>query len=186
MVLQPTLVSVIEPAMKDHYVNLDLQHHLRSQTEENYLHSDGKFKFNYDSINGNSHKDKSKWNYALRDENDLAKLYMKSFMAKFSKIGDGSFDLSASLNVLGSCSAFSHDIKRAADTVRTEVRNPWAHADFKDWTERKFVDSLSQIKKLVENLNMEPYETRLVVDKIDEWEKKGNCNLSCYIRDADS
>ena len=184
MVLQPTLVSVIEPAMKDFYVDLDRQYQLRSQTQETYLPHDVHFKFNYDSINGNSQKNKSKWNYAVRDENDLAKLYMRSFMAKFSRISDGSFDLSASLNVLGNCSAFNSDTKRAADTVRKEVRNPCAHPDFKDWTERKFVDSLLQIKKLVENLNMEPHETRLVLAKIDGWEKKGKHNVPSHTGDV--
>ena len=55
---------------------------------------------NYESINNNSNAPhRSHYDYCVKDEVSLAKLFMKPFMAKFNAF-DSSFDASAALAVL--------------------------------------------------------------------------------------
>ena len=180
MVLQPTLVRRIAQQMKDQYSSLDQRNNLKQQTRENHVHKDLKFTYNYGSVNGN-HKvrNKNQWNYSLKDENDLAKLYMKPFMVHFEEISDGAFDLSASLSVIGNCSAFSQELQQAAHLVRRKVRNQWAHSNLEEWTEEMFAESLAYIIDLVEKLKTTDEDKKSVLSAIDKYKKEGRlCNFS--------
>ena len=174
MVLQPTLVGTIPRELKLQYFDLDQRYDLKNQTFENHITKDENFTYNYGSINENhKRRRRKKWNYAIKDENDLAKLYMRPFMAKFEGISDGSFDLSASLSVLGNCSAFSPDLQQAAHDVRAQVRNRWAHSNLNEWTEDMFNESLCQIRDLVTKLRIPYEETVSVLDSIQRYKEEG-------------
>ena len=178
LVLQPALVCIISEEMKAFYSYLEQQHDLKNQTRENRIRKDpgSDFPLLYGSINKD--KDKKEWNYNLKDENDLAKLYIQPFMVCFEEITDGSFDLSACLNVLGKCSVFNNDIRRAADAVR-KVRNQWAHTNLEKWTEDTFAEFLDQIKDLITKLNITYQKKKSYLDEIDKLKDQGNQNCIC-------
>ena len=96
-------------------------------------------KLNYDSINNNNvHKSPSLYDYAVKDSLSLAKLFMKPFMASFSGF-DHTLDASAVLSVMCEAQPFMASGAAAlAKTVKSDVRNEWAHCDFAYWTQPNF------------------------------------------------
>ena len=92
-------------------------------------------KLNYESINNNAalHRDARHYDYCVKDEVSLAKLFVKPFMAHFNAF-DSTFDASAALVVLCGAIPFTF-VRPFAEDVRSEVRNEWAHCNFVKWTD---------------------------------------------------
>lgn len=76
--------------MLKHYTNLKSNHNIDTQTHSKHLKKD-KYDLNYGSINNNeaNHgKKANRYDYGVKSEVDLAKLYLLPYMAKFSgKLG---------------------------------------------------------------------------------------------------
>ena len=76
--------------MKTHYATLKANHNIDKQTHVAHPAKEGKIRsLNYGSINNNEVKHKKKlhlYDYNVRSEVDLAKLYLQPFMAKFTGI----------------------------------------------------------------------------------------------------
>ena len=179
-VLLPELRKYIEPELLKLYNNLNQYQRLVKQTYGNRLKNDGgggSYNFNYNSINQNDSKSAAKWNCSVISHHDLAKLYLKPFMAKFSSITDESFDASAGLSILKSCSLFPQDLQDAADIVRRDVRNSWGHCNLSEWDVNKFSDCFQQMKKLVTKMNLSALDEQKLLNETKEWETDGN---KCY------
>ena len=93
---------------------------------------------NYKNIN-NNHVTRSprSFDYTVQDPLSLAKLFVQPFMSKFTGF-DQTMDISAVLSVIGEAAPFIGAAAHAK-TVRSDIRNEWAHCNFTNWTEVKFI-----------------------------------------------
>ena len=128
---------------------------------------------NYGSMNNNAatHRHPRHYDYYVKDEVSLAKLFMKSFMAQFNAF-DHSLDSSAALAVLCGALPFT-PVKRFAEDVRSKVRNKWAHCDFTDWTEAHYDDCFDLMEALVVNLKVEPSDEVRILGELKLWRNQG-------------
>lgn len=130
-------------------------------------------KLNYESINNNAtlHRNPRYYDYCVKDEVSLAKLFMKPFMAHFNAF-DSSFDASAALAVLCEALPFTA-VKPFADDVRCKVRNEWAHCDFAEWTEAHYDNCFHLMETLVTNLAFAPGDETKILAELQLWRKQG-------------
>ncbi len=130
-------------------------------------------KLNYGSINNNAalYRNPRHYDYCVKDEVSLAKLFMKPFMAHFNAF-DSSFDASAALAVLCGVAPFTA-VKPFAEDVRSNVRNEWAHCDFPTWTEAHYDNCFDLMETLVTNLALPPADEARVQDELNLWRKQG-------------
>ncbi|KAL9972627.1 hypothetical protein ACROYT_G018969 [Oculina patagonica] len=130
-------------------------------------------KLNYGSINNNAalHRDPRRYDYCVKDEVSLAKLFMKPFMAHFNAF-NSSFDASAALAVLCGAAPFTAS-KPFAEDVRSNVRNEWAHCDFPTWTEAHYDNCFDLMEALVTNLALPPADEVRILDELKLWRKQG-------------
>lgn len=128
---------------------------------------------NYQSINSNDtlHRKPSHYDYCVRDEVSLAKLYMKPFMAQFNAF-DHTFDCSAALSVLCGALPFT-SVRKVAEDLKSKVRNEWAHCDFTVWTKAHYDTSFDLMEALVKNLNLSPTVEARTLDELKLWRKEG-------------
>ena len=113
-VLTPVLRALLDNKMPESYESLiQAPHKINKQTFTKHIkkyppHS--KFNFNYKSINNNSSRKPTSYDYAVKDPISLAMLFVQPFMAKF--IGfDETMDTSAVLSVV----AEAHPFNQASD-----------------------------------------------------------------------
>ena len=129
---------------------------------------------NYGSINSNAtlYGNKARcYDYCVKDEVSLAKLFMKPFMAQFNAF-DQSFDSSAALSVLCGALPFT-SVQKLADDVRSNVRNKWAHCNFADWTEKHYDTCFDLMEALVKNLGVLPIDETRVLGTLKLWRNHG-------------
>ena len=130
-------------------------------------------KLNYESINNNAtlHRNPRHYDYCVKDEVSLAKLFMKPFMAHFNAF-DSSFDTSAALAVLCGAPPFTA-VKPFAEDVRSKVRNEWAHCDFTAWTEVHYDTCFDLMEALVTNVRLPPADETRILDEFRLWRTQG-------------
>jgi hypothetical protein len=128
---------------------------------------------NYKSINNNGPPLKpSAFDYEVKDPLSLAKLFVIPFMSKFTGF-DETMDISAVLSVICEAAPFVGAAAHAK-TVRSDVRNEWAHCNFANWTEAKFKAAFQSMKTLLKNMNLSPEEEQKLCDELNGWKSKGN------------
>ena len=122
----------------------------------------------YENINYNHElESKSDWDYGVTDAVSLAKLFVEPFMPMFTSFDE--MDLSLILSVIGKAPLFTKAAD-AADKVRNDVRNKWAHCiNLEDWTEEKIEAAFASMKALLEILN-------LSCDELNNWKNKAKGN----------
>ena len=128
-VLTPCLRDKIKAEMTPFYQHLVRSFGLDKQTYPKILKNipPSTVNLNYESINNNhTATHRTHYDYCVRDEVSLAKLFMKPIMAQFNAF-DSSFDSSAALAVLCGALPFA-SVKPFAEDVRSNVRNEWAIA----------------------------------------------------------
>ncbi len=130
-------------------------------------------KLNYESINNNAAlpRNPRRYDYCVKDEVSLAKLFMKPFMAHFNAF-DSSFDASAALAVLCGAPPFT-SAKPFAEDVRSNVRNTWAHCDFATWTEAFYDNCFDLMEALVANLRFTPADETRILGEFRLWKTQG-------------
>lgn len=139
----------------------------------------------FENINDNFNlhgRDKIHYNYNVKSSEDLAKLYLPHYLALFSGF-DNSMDMSAVLNLLVynnyptqiflSSNPFV-DIESLADDVKANVRNPGAHYNESDWTEKFFNQCFDKLEALVKGLVLPAAKNRDTLDRLSQWRIKGN------------
>ena len=180
-VLMPYLRKKIQQEMKPFYQNLLAKYGLDKQTYPTHLKTipPTTLKLNYESINNNAARgrDAHCFDYCVKDEVLLAKLFMKPFMAHFNAF-DSSFDASAALAVLCSAPPFS-SAAPSAELVRS-VRNEWAHCDYASWTEVKYNTCFDRMETLVEDLRFAPAEKTKLLAELQLWRKHGKMSLHIF------
>ncbi|XP_028392644.1 uncharacterized protein LOC114517184 [Dendronephthya gigantea] len=128
-------------------------------------------KLNYKNINNNNvHKSPWLYDYAVRDPLSLAKLFVQPLMSKFTGF-DQTMDISAILSLICEAAPFT---AAAADakTVRSDIRNEWAHCNFANWTEAKFNDAFLCMETLLKNVNLSLEKEQQICDDLNSWKDK--------------
>ena len=125
----------------------------------------------YENIHSNSTVRKSAYNYAVKDSVSLAKLFVKPFMAKFAGF-DQTMDTSVALTLIAEAAPF-HAAGGTAKTIRSGVRNEWAHCNFSQWTKVKYEAALKDMGTLINQLNLPPPDKKRTLDDLDSWKQKG-------------
>ena len=189
------LRDIIEKGMTSHYAHLDtLCKSLSPPCELSTLtfsqaSKDTTLKcLKFENINGNSQmhgKIKKDYNYSVSSKIELAKLYLPDYLARFSAF-DESLDLAAILRLLGYSkpAPIFHSpnpvlsIQMAADHVRENCRNKWAHPNFSEWTEGFFNDCFSRLEDLVKSVGLPSAEEKSLLDQLYEWQTKGEIKNS--------
>ena len=173
-VLTPCLRDRIKAEMTPFYQHLARSFGLDKQTYRSFKKNipPSTVNLNYESINNNhSAPHRSHYDYCVRDEVSLAKLFMKPFMAKFNAF-DSSFDSSAALAVLCGALPFT-SVKPLAENVRSEVRNKWAHCDFITWTQGHYDTCFDLMEALIKRLSLPPVDEAKALDSLKLWRTQG-------------
>jgi hypothetical protein len=93
-------------------------------------------------------------------------------MSKFTGF-DVTMDTSAVLSVICEAAPFVGAAAHAK-TVRSDIRNEWAHCNFAKWTEAKFEASFQSMETLLKNVNLSPNDEQKLCDELNSWKTKGN------------
>ena len=177
-VLTPCLRDKIKAEMTPFYQHLVRHFGLDKQTYPKFLKNipPSTVNLNYESINNNhTATHRSLYDYCVKDEVSLAKLFMKPFMAQFNAF-NSSFDSSAALAVL--CGALPFvSVEAIAENVRSKVRNEWAHCDFMAWTEAHYDTCFDLMENLVKNLGFVNSEEERTLGDLKLWKNHGTF---CY------
>ena len=181
-VVTPQLRKYIEPLMVTYYDNFKKSNKIHTQTYPTHLKTDGPKKLNYQAINNNQnrHGGAPNFDYKVTSHVDMAKLYLQTFMAKFSAF-DESCDASAVLGLLCVVPNFNAVIQAKAQDVRATVRNEWAHCNFADWNEFRYLDVFQKMDELVRSLGLPKNDTDGIVDQLNDWMGKGRYWLERFV-----
>lgn len=57
--------------------------------------------------------------------------------------------------------------------MRSEIRNPWAHCDFREWTTGKYTDSFALMRQLVKDIRLSNTEENRILGELDIWATNG-------------
>lgn len=178
-VLTPVIRTVVEHEMKQLYQSLIVPpDNIHSQTYSCHLRSlyPSTLTLNYASINNNNLQASScSYDYSVKDDVSLAKLFVKPFMANFTGF-DGSLDLSAALSILcGAPNFVFHAVDIIAKEVRSKVRNEWGHCKSSTWTEDYYLDCFLLMEKLVKALNLRAVtlDQANILEELETWRKRG-------------
>ena len=130
IVVIPRLRGIIAEKIKSVYDSKKRMNRIDTQTHSKYLSKifpGARRDLNYESINGNDHREHENFDYKVEDAVSLAKLLVQPFMAKFAF--DDSFDTSAALAVLSYEGLSRPGVTKSAKDVNFNVRTEWAHPD---------------------------------------------------------
>ena len=178
-VLTPCLRDKIQQDMTPFYQYMVRNFRLDKRTYADYLKTipPSTLKLNYGSINNNAtlYRNPRHYDYCVKDEVSLAKLFMKPFMAHFNAF-DSSFDTSAALAVLCGAPPFT-TVKPFADDVRSKVRNEWAHCDFTAWTEAHYDYCFNIMEALVTKVRLSPADETRTLGGLGLWRTQGKFNM---------
>ena len=126
----------------------------------------------YKNINNNDAlRSPRAFNYAVTDPLSLAKLFVQPFMSKFTGF-DETMDISAVLSVICEAAPFVGAAAHAK-AIRSNIRNEWAHCNFANWTEAKFIAAFQSMETLLKNVNLSPQDEQKLCDELNSWKDKG-------------
>ena len=173
-VLTPCLRAKIKAEMIPFYQHLVRNFSLDKQTYTSFMKNipPSTMNLNYESINNNrTVPHRGHYDYCVKDEVSLAKLFMKPFMAHFNAF-DSSFDSSAALAVLCGATPFT-SVRPFAEDVRSKVRNEWAHCDFTAWTQGHYDTCFDLMDALITRLSLPLVDESKALDSLKLWRTQG-------------
>ena len=107
----------------------------------------------------------------IRSHDVLAKHYQQQHMTEtFISILNEGTDASTIITILERSCVFGKDINELSKQIRAEIRNKWAHCNYKEWTDEKFLQCFKIMIVLVENIFPEGSALK---DKLEEWKENG-------------
>ncbi|XP_052081000.1 reticulocyte-binding protein homolog 2a-like isoform X2 [Mytilus californianus] len=190
-VISPLLRNFVNPIISKLYDSLVSSDSVDTQGYNGYMKkypATNEHFLIYKSINNNMnvakkmirHKwvnDYQKYDYKVTSHVDLSKLFLQPHMVHYSGI-DESCDTSALLGMVINISTFSTTVRTDAKKMRVDIRNPWAHCDFREWTRRKYTDSFKLMSQLVKDLDLSNEEEKRILSQLNTWETNGLIFLS--------
>ncbi|XP_052081034.1 uncharacterized protein LOC127718989 isoform X2 [Mytilus californianus] len=190
-VISPLLRNFVNPIISKLYDSLVSSDSVDTQGYNGYMKkypATNEHFLIYKSINNNMnvakkmirHKwvnDYQKYDYKVTSHVDLSKLFLQPHMVHYSGI-DESCDTSALLGMVINISTFSTTVRTDAKKMRVDIRNPWAHCDFREWTRRKYTDSFKLMSQLVKDLDLSNEEEKRILSQLNTWATNGLIFLS--------
>ena len=188
--IAPVLRSFVKQGMESHYnimdgylSNLSTPCTLSTLTILQLSIDSTLKRLKFENVNDNiqTHgKQKQLYNYNVCSPVDLAKLYLPDYLAQFSSFDD-SLDMTGILRLLGvdrPAPIFQSrnpliSIQFAADEVRENVRNKWAHFEAAEWSEEFFKECFDKLEKLVKSLQLTDGVEKSTLEQLSDWEKRG-------------
>ncbi|KAL9987610.1 hypothetical protein ACROYT_G001948 [Oculina patagonica] len=176
-VLTPAIREVIEQELQQLYQNLiqpPTNIHLQTSASHLKYLPPSTLRLNYININNNrAQASHHSYDYSVKDEVSLTKLFVKPFMSGFTGF-DESLDSSAALSILcGAPNFVYHGIDIIAMDVRNDVRNEWGHCKFPTWTEAYYLKCFQLMENLIKRLNLPVTFEAKVLDDLKEWRNRG-------------
>ena len=176
-VLTPVLRKLIEeeiPQLYDMLIQPPTNIHSQTFASHQERLSPSTLRLNYININNNKTQTSPKhYDYSVKDDISLAKLFVKPPMASFTAF-DESLDLSAVLSILcGSPNFVFYGIDITASEVRAKVRNEWGHCLFTMWTEAYYDECFQLMEDLIKALKLPVTSQANVLEELKEWKKRG-------------
>ncbi|VDI29181.1 Hypothetical predicted protein [Mytilus galloprovincialis] len=180
------LHSIISPLLRK-YVYCIVSSLYRSLVNRNNIDMQGwnrylwkfpdtnEYYLNYKSINNNYDNwknDYHMYDYKVMSHVDLSKLFLQPNMTHYSAI-DESCDASALLGMITNISLFPPAVQTVAKKIKSEIRNKWAHCDFKDWNAAKYEDSFNLMTQLVKNVGTSSTEEHTILGELNTWATNG-------------
>ncbi|XP_076087759.1 uncharacterized protein LOC143058181 [Mytilus galloprovincialis] len=193
-IISPLLRSYVDPILSNLYNSLVSRDFIDTQGYHGYLKkypATNKYFLNYESINNNRSVPKKKINnkwlndyqnydYKVHSHVDLSKLFLQPNMAQYSGINE-TCDLSALLGLIiniHDISLFPSDVQTDAEKIRSDIRNPWAHCDFRKWTTGKYTHSINVMGQLVKDIGLTNREENRILGELNTWATNGQLFLS--------
>ncbi|XP_063412664.1 uncharacterized protein LOC134695365 [Mytilus trossulus] len=190
-IISPLLRKYVDPILSNLFSSLVASDFIDTQGYNRYLKkypATNRYFLNYESINNNRSVPKKKINnkwindyqaydYKVTSHVDLSKLFLQPSMAHYTAI-DESCDSSALLGMVVNISSFQLAVQFDAEKIRSDIRNPWAHCDFTEWTTAKYTDSFQLMEQLVKDLGLYNREENRVLGALNTWATNGQNFLS--------
>ena len=195
--IAPVLRSFVKQGMKSHYKIMDAYLSrlgtpcTLSTLTILQLNIDTALKrLKFENVNNNiqTHgKQKQLYNYNVCSPVDLAKLYLPDYLAQFSSFDD-SLDMTGILRLLAvdwPAPIFASrnpliSIKLAADEVRVNVRNKWAHFDSAEWSQEFFKECFDKLEILVRSLQLTDGVEKSTLKQLSDWKTRGIYLIMVY------
>ncbi|XP_052810412.1 uncharacterized protein LOC128238488 isoform X2 [Mya arenaria] len=180
-VVSPALRTYVRPIVEAEYKTFKKSHKIDAQQFPNYLkkYPPTKKDMNFESINNNKHvlkvnrkPDLANFDFRIKDAVDFSKLFMQTHMAHYTGFDD-TCDQSALLGIIANMDSFPQLLKAAADKLRTEVRNPWAHVNFTDWDTVKYQTCFQLMTQVIKNMTMPRPQEVAILDQLTDWKSNG-------------
>ena len=140
-----------------------------------YPRGRGGYTLNYETINYNktTHRGQiSLYDYNVKSSVDFSKLFLPTHMAHYSAFDD-SCDASAILGLIININGFPPNVKRIAEDIRKDVRNPWAHCNLPDWDGIKYQSCFQLIEQMIRSLGLPTADENKHIQDIHVWKMTG-------------
>ncbi|VDI23909.1 Hypothetical predicted protein [Mytilus galloprovincialis] len=80
------------------------------------------------------------------------------------------------LGLIKNVDRFHPDVKDIAESIRSDIRNPWAHCDFTQWNTTRYLQSFSLMENLIQNVSLSTFDEKQTLDQLVLWKSNGNIN----------
>ncbi|VDI45105.1 Hypothetical predicted protein [Mytilus galloprovincialis] len=172
-VISPVLRKYVDPIISNLYNSLVSSDSIDTQGCHKYLKKypvTNRYCLSYESINNN--KNYRSYDYRVKGHVDLSKLFLQPSMAHYSGFNE-SCDSSALLGMVINISSFPPNVQTDSEMVRSDIRNPWAHCDFREWTATKYADSFQLMGQLVKDIGLGNREENRILGELNTWATNG-------------
>ncbi|XP_052807853.1 uncharacterized protein LOC128236780 [Mya arenaria] len=176
-VVSPPLRTYVGPIVEAEYQKF--KNEIEAQQFPNYLkqYPPTNQDMNYRNINNNAQllkvndiPDWAKFDYRVKNAVDFSKLFVKSEKVHYKGF-DNTCDQRTLLKIIEKMHLFPQPIKTVADKIRLEVRNQWAHVDFKEWDTERYEKCFELMTQVIKE--MKPSEEKEIIDQLTYWKSNG-------------
>ena len=174
----------IEPEINKIYRNLVSNESIHTQTYVQYMkkYPRGRgYILNYDAINNNKAAHRSQislYDYNVKSTVEFSKLFLPTHMAHYSAF-DESCDASAILGLIININGFPANVKKIAEDIRKNIRNPWAHCNIPEWDGIKYQSCFQIMEKMIRNLGLQPADEAQHIQNLHFWRMTGMALYIC-------
>ncbi|CAC5372847.1 unnamed protein product [Mytilus coruscus] len=181
-IISPVLRNYVVPVVTKLWYSLTRDNKINQQTFGSYLkrYAPTNTELNYEAINSNKTmhgRNGARYDYKVKSPVDLSRLFIQTHMAHFTAFDD-SCDSSALLGLIVNIDRFPAVVQSNAIKIRSDIRNPWAHCDFTEWTTTKYADSFQLMGQLITNLRLSNREENRILGELNRWATNGQNFLS--------
>ncbi|XP_071150627.1 serine/threonine-protein phosphatase 6 regulatory ankyrin repeat subunit C-like [Mytilus edulis] len=181
-IISPLLRKYVDPILSNLYSSLVSSNFIDTQSCNGYLKQypvTNRYYLNYESVNNNRRLNKNyrSYDYKVTSHVDLSKLFLQPNMAQYTGFNE-SCDSSALLGLVINISSFPPIIQTDAEKIRSDIRNPWAHCDFREWTTGKYTDLFNLMGQLVKDIGLSNIEENRILGELNTWATNGQHFLS--------